>query len=256
MKINLYGYGFVGKVHYEILKDHHEINIIDPKYTELEQSNFVPDCCIVCVSTLEADDGACDMSNVINVVATISSTIPILIKSTISLEGWRDLKTKFPSHIINFSPEFLRASSALDDFKNMTVMYLSEERAQWWAKIFNPHWKDLQFIVAPPEELILMKYFRNSFLAIKVSFFNQVYDLCKATGVDYNEVAAGIAQDTRIGSSHTAVTDERGWGGMCFPKDTAAIINTANQFNVQLSLINEARKYNLEIRNEDITNRT
>jgi len=256
MKINLYGYGFVGKAHYEVLSKEHEINIIDPKFPEKEITDFVPEAAIVCVATPEGNNGSCDMSNVFAVLETISEATPVLIKSTISLEGWRTIKEQFPKHSINFSPEFLRAENFLDDFKNMTSMYLSEERAQWWAKIFNPFWNNLQFIVGRTEELILVKYFRNSFLATKVSFFNQVYDLCKAAGVDFTEVAAGIAQDSRIGSSHTDVTDTRGWGGMCFPKDTAAITKTAEQFGVKLSLIEEAIKYNTEIRNEDTINRT
>lgn len=254
MKINLYGYGFVGKAHYETLSKGHEVNIIDPKFPEKETTDFDPEAVIICVPTPEGNDGSCDMSNVYSVLEQLSETTPVLIKSTISLEGWRTIKERFPRHSINFSPEFLRAANFLNDFRNMTHIYLSEERAQWWAKIFNPFWKDLQFIVGRTEELILIKYFRNSFLATKVSFFNQVYDLCNATGVDFTEVAAGIAQDPRIGLSHTEITNNRGWGGMCFPKDTAAIIKTAEQFDINLSLITDAVRYNSEIRNEDTAN--
>lgn len=248
MKINLYGYGFVGKAHYETLKDANDVNIIDPLYPDLKNNDFNADAAIICVSTPQHDSGACNINNVYDVISNIDKDIPILIKSTISLEGWRAIKEGFPHHSINFSPEFLRESNYLDDFKNMKMMYLSEERAQWWAKLFNPHFEDLKFVVARTEELILTKYFRNAFLATKVSFFNQVYDLCEATGVDYIEVMNGIAQDPRIGFSHTQVTTERGWGGHCFPKDTSAIVKTADQFGVDLSLIKDARKYNEKIR--------
>jgi UDPglucose 6-dehydrogenase len=98
------------------------------------------------------------------------------------------------------------------------------------------------------EELILVKYFRNSFLANKVAFFNQVYDLCKATGVDYDKVAEGVGKDRRIGSSHTEVTEERGFGGHCFPKDIQAIIYTAKQNGVDLTLLQEALEYNKKVR--------
>lgn len=248
MKINIYGYGFVGKAHYEVLKDKNEINIIDPKYPDLEQRDFKLDAAIVCVATPQSNDGACDMKNIFDVLKSIPESVPVLIKSTISLEGWNEIRDRFPKHSVNFSPEFLRQDHYLDDFKNMSTMYLSEERATWWAKIFNPLWSNLQFVVGRPEELIMIKYFRNSYHAVKVSFFNQVYDLCEKTGLDFEEVRAGITQDARIGAAHSFVTQERGFGGHCLPKDSAAIIKTADNYNVDLTLIKNAREYNFKIR--------
>ena len=105
--------------------------------------------------------------------------------------------------------------------------------------------------VAKPEELILVKYFRNSFLATKVSFFNQIFDLCQSMDeVDYNTVRKLITVDERIGDGHSSVTEQRGFGGHCFPKDTQAIANTADKKNVDLSLLKEAIKYNNKIRKE------
>lgn len=248
MKINLYGYGFVGKAHYEVLKDNNEINIIDPKYPDLEQKEFEPTAAIICVSTPQSKNDECDMKNVYDVLENIPESVPVLIKSTISLEGWQTIKDQFPKHSINFSPEFLREAYYEDDFKNMQTMYLSEERATWWAKIFNPCWDDLQFVVGRTEELIMVKYFRNSYHAVKVGFFNQVYDLCEKIGLDFEEVRAGITQDTRIGASHSFVTEERGFGGHCLPKDSAAILETAKNHNIELSLIKESRNYNFKIR--------
>lgn len=248
MKINIYGYGFVGKAHYEVLHTVHDLNIIDPKYPDKEQKHFSPSAAIICASTPESKDGACDMKNVFDILETVPESVPVLIKSTISLEGWYNIKNCFPKHSVNFSPEFLRQDYYLEDFKNMSTMYLSEERATWWAKIFNPFWTDLQFVVGRPEELIMIKYFRNSYHAVKVSFFNQVYDLCEKTGVDFEEVRAGITQDTRIGPAHSMVTEERGFGGHCLPKDSAALLNTARAYEVDLSLIKEAKKYNRKIR--------
>jgi UDPglucose 6-dehydrogenase len=103
---------------------------------------------------------------------------------------------------------------------------------------------------AVPEELILAKYFRNSFLATKVAFFNQIHDLCANTGVEYAAVRHIVADDPRIGHSHTEVTDARGFGGHCFPKDTAAIVHTASLVDVDLSLIKQAISYNRKIRKE------
>ena len=249
MKILIAGHGFVGKAHHEKLKETHEVSIHDPALEhEADFSNI--EAVICCVSTPSHDNGSCNINNVYDIIEKTPKEVPILIKSTISLEGWIFLKETFPHHSLNFSPEFLRAENHLDDFENMNVLYLSEERATWWAKIFAPLWQDIKFVVARPEELILMKYFRNSFLALKVSFFNQVYDLCEATGVSFDEVKGGITQDERIGLSHSSVNETRGWGGHCFPKDTAALLKTAEKYNTDLSIIKEAINYNSLIRRE------
>ena len=249
MNINLYGYGFVGKAHYEVLRHGNYINIIDPKYPNLVVPEFEEECAIICVPTPELNTGSCDMSNVYDCIERISKDTPILIKSTISLEGWKFLKETFPDHKLCFSPEFLRAESYLEDMQTVSIIYLSEEHSSFWISVFEKV-LNAGFIVADPEELILIKYFKNAFLATKVSFFNQIYDMCKATGINYDAVAQGIAQDERIGFSHINITPERGWGGACFPKDTSAIINTANQYKVDLSLIKEACSYNKRIRKE------
>jgi len=77
-----------------------------------------------------------------------------------------------------------------------------------------------------------------------------VYDLCESTGVDYAAVKHMIAEDSRIGHSHTEVTEARGYGGHCFPKDTAAIVHTGDLAGVDLSLIKQAADYNHKIRKE------
>jgi UDPglucose 6-dehydrogenase len=248
MKISIYGYGFVGKAHYELLKGI-ERNIIDPQYKELEKENFDTEAAIVCVSTPSRADGSCEMKNVFEVIESIDKETPILIKSTISLEGWRMLKKTFPDHKITFSPEYLRAANYVEDLKNLTHMHISTDNAEYWANFFHKFYSDIRFIVASAEELILVKYFRNAFLATKVSFFNQIYDLCKKENINYDSVAAGIGQDARIGQSHTLVDpSERGWGGHCFPKDTKAIVSSAEKIGVELSLIKEAIEYNHRIR--------
>jgi UDPglucose 6-dehydrogenase len=77
-----------------------------------------------------------------------------------------------------------------------------------------------------------------------------MYDLCKATGVSYDMVSHVVTTDHRIGNSHTKVTKERGFGGHCFPKDTAAIVKTAELVDVDLELINSSIKYNKRIRKQ------
>ena len=87
-------------------------------------------------------------------------------------------------------------------------------------------------------------------MATKVSFFNQIYDLCDKTGIRYEDVARLVGQDDRIGMSHTGVTPDRGFGGHCFPKDTQAIVSTADRFDVGLDLIESSISYNKRIRKQ------
>jgi len=240
MRILIAGYGMVGKAHHELLKEQHDIEIYDPAlgYKHLK----APDAVIVCVSTPPRKDGACEMKNVFDVIET-SPDVPILIKSTISVEGWDMLVDAFPNRMLNFSPEFLRAESAVEDLQNTDLILVGGSDPFFWGKVFN-----LPVEIAEARELILAKYARNSFLALKVAFFNQMYDLCDALDVEYSAVAHYTGMDERIGYSHTYITDERGFGGHCFPKDINAFVKTAQRNNVELSILKEAVEYNRRIR--------
>lgn len=248
MKITIAGYGFVGQAHEAALKDTVEVTIYDPAlgYTDFG----TPAGMVVCVSTPQSEDGACYADNVIDVVGRVEPGTPVLIRSTVSLEGWQRLRELYPNHNLTFAPEFLRAASAVEDFLATREMYMGGDDVGFWHAVFRVAFDDDKFTtqIALPEELILAKYFRNSFLATKVAFFNQIYDLCAATGIEYELVRHVIAEDARIGHSHTNITTERGFGGHCFPKDTAAIVHTAALADVKLSLIQEAIAYNKRIK--------
>jgi len=254
MNIVIAGYGFVGKAHDEVLKNYYTTSIVDPIYNTNRVYDY-PDAdgVIIAVSTPKGLDNSCDMQNVLKVIRDTRISTPILIKSTISLEGWQTIKRIYPTHTIAFSPEFLRAASAIEDFANTENLYIGGDATDFWKDIFVTSFKwviDIQTQFSP-EELILTKYFENSFLATKVAFFNQIYDLCQASNINYNNVAYLVGSDHRIGYSHTDVTNERGFGGHCFPKDTNAILHTADSFGVNLSILREAVFYNKTIRTVD-----
>lgn len=251
MDIMIAGYGFVGRAHEALLKKQHNVPIYDPN---LGYGNWWknPDGVIICVSTPEADDGSCDMSNVIDVINNINIDVPILIKSTVSLEGWRQLKFMFPNHKLAFSPEFLRAATAIEDFLNSRLIYIGGDSVSFWHALFRVAFNDSEFTtqVGDPEGLILAKYFRNAFLATKVNYFNQIHDLCESAGINPEEVLHVVSSDERIGHSHTHVSKERGFGGHCFPKDTLAILHTGETYGVDLTIIREAVEYNKRVRKE------
>ena len=248
MKIGIAGYGFVGKAHEGVLKDYHDLIIYDPAlghYGDLRHADAI----IICVSTPEGSHGGCHMDNVLAVVKD-NPNVPILIKSTISIEGWNMLEHMFPHTSLTFSPEFLRAASALDDFKNNNTILLGGGNTSFWADIFITAMGKINISVAKPKELILTIYARNSFLALKVAYFNQINDLCESLGVDYEQVRLYTTIDDRIGESHTTITDERGFGGHCFPKDTKAFTVTANQNKANLTILEQAINYNNSVRKD------
>ena len=247
MKIGIAGYGYVGQAHEAALKDYHEILISDPAlghYADLKHADAI----IVCVSTPQGSHGGCHMDNVFSVLKDLRLDQHVLIKSTISIEGWDMLLHMFPNTSLTFSPEFLRAETALEDFKNNNTILLGGSNTSFWADIFITAMGKINISVANPKELILTKYARNSFLALKVAYFNQINDLCTKLNLDYEQVRQYTTIDERIGESHTMITDERGFGGHCFPKDTSAFINTAKLNGSDLTILKEAIEYNQRIR--------
>lgn len=246
MKIGIAGYGFVGQAHQLILEDYNEILISDPDkghYADLQYADAI----IVCVSTPPRANGSCEVANVFNVIDH-APDVPILIKSTMSVEGWRSIRDAFPKHNLTFSPEFLRAAHWQEDALNNKEWYMGGDGTSFWAELFVTALGNINVAIDCPENLVAAKAIRNSFLALKVSFFNQVYDYCEAHGLDYGAVAEVIGADERIGHSHTTITKERGYGGHCFPKDVRAVIRSGQAYNARLTLLEEADAYNTIIR--------
>lgn len=250
--ILLVGYGFVGKAYFEAFKLTEDIEIIDPMYNDNKISDY-PEAegIIICVPTPQSEDGSCNMSYVLSVVSECHTSIPIMIKSTISLEGWKILKEKFPNHSITFSPEFLRAATATADVLATRNVIIAGGDEAFWYEVYDEAFPGVKVYYLEPEEAITVKYFRNSFLATKVAFFNQIYDFCEKLDLDYRYVREAIALDDRIGPSHTYVfEDSRGFGGYCFPKDTAALLSTSKILGVDLSILEAAVIYNNDITND------
>ena len=236
--IGVIGFGFVGQAYaYLLLKNGFEVRVIDPKYNNNKPEN--EEAYIVCVPTPSNEDGSCNGDIVKEVISKLDK--PVLIKSTISPEVWNDIE----ANNLTFSPEFLRANNNIYDIDVNINVYLSRTGDhEYWEWVFGKCGKTT--VVGPVKELITFKYMVNSFLATKVSFFNQVFDYCEDEGMNFEIVRKLLSMDNRIGESHTGVTEKRGWGGHCFPKDTSAITKHTDK----LTLIQHAIDYNNRIRNK------
>jgi UDPglucose 6-dehydrogenase len=256
MKIIVAGYGFVGKAVVNTLKHTHNCIIVDPKYTPNTVSQHLDaDGVIVCVNTPTLSNGMCDVSNVREVLDGIPTNIPVLIKSTILPNELQKIIEDYQSHAICYSPELLRAKSSDFDFENQTFMILGgNDDNGFWQDLFSPLLSKCKiFFRCSVVEAAMVKYTINSFLATKVAFFNQIYDLCNSNGSDYEIVRQILTHDNRIGSSHTlvpGVDGERGFGGHCFPKDTKTFLNYAADLNNPLSILETASLYNKTVRKD------
>jgi len=254
--IALFGYGFVGRAIFAGLKRSSFVTF-DPALTSDRIGNYKPTAfssAIIAVSTPSREDGSCNGDNVRNVISEIPVQVPILIKSALSLEEWRRIKSEFPQHKVGFSPEFLRGEHAIEDFANEKFQIFGSDSAEVldnFTDVWLQSFPDMKFDYCSAEEAILVKYAENSFLALKVGFFNHLKELSDLAGVDFENVRRCLTTDTRIGPDHSHVpgTDGKlGWGGHCLPKDTSAMIATSKSLGYDYAILNAAIKYNNKIR--------
>ena len=137
------------------------------------------------------------------------------------------------------NPEFLREGSAIEDFMrpDRVVIGTEGERArEVMAALYRPlALREVPLVVTSLESAELTKYAANAFLATKISFINEMADLCEQLGADVQDVARGMGLDRRIG--RTFLHPGPGYGGSCFPKDTAALVRTAQQARVPLRIV-------------------
>jgi UDPglucose 6-dehydrogenase len=254
-EIIIAGYGFVGKAVGRALEDKNIIQIIDPKINDSIVSDYkYADGLIICVGTPSTETGDCDVSQIYQVIDTVPIHIPILIKCTVRPDYLVKIMTDYPNHSICYSPEFLRAATANKDFLNQTYMVIGgDDPEDFWQSLFKTSLPNCNlFFNSSIVEASVIKYATNCFLSTKVSFFNQLYDVCEANGADYGLVRQILTHDSRIGNSHTLVPGpdmSRGFGGACFPKDTNAFIKYADSLNTPVTVVESAVQYNKTIRN-------
>ena len=194
-------------------------------------------------------DGHADLSYVYDVARRIAGSVKgftvVITKSTVPVgtgdEVERIIREANPAADIAVvsNPEFLREGAAIEDFKrpDRIVIGIEDERARAvMTEVYRPLYLNkapLVFTARRTSELI--KYAANAFLAMKITFINEIADLCEAVGSDVQDVAHGIGLDKRIGSKFLHAGP--GYGGSCFPKDTLALVKTAQDYGSPLRLI-------------------
>ena len=253
------GHGFVGKaVDYGFSSSKIEKFIIDPKYgtkiEDLVDKNI--DVTFVCVPTPMKEDGDIDSSIVEECIHYLKQNVSgfIVIKSTVTPIILDRFINCISATRIVYNPEFLMEKSANEDFVNpfMHIFGGSLEATREVERIYNEYslCKSCPVYHMSAVEASLVKYGINTFLATKVAWFNQFYDMVERFGGNYGTVIRGITTDKRVGSSHTTVPGfdgKRGFGGACFPKDSAAFLKLSEQ---SFSILNEVIQVNNDLRKE------
>ena len=235
--IGILGFGFVGQAVANAFRPYNNrVWTVDPilgnDISLLYDKNRTPDKLIdfvfVCVPTPSLDSGEIDARIVQRCTDDIlrNTDAIVIIKSTVT-PGLIPTASR-----VVYNPEFLTEANAEEDFINAEYHILGGDPAacgdvmELYRVQSNLLHKD--FIVMTKQEASLVKYATNAFLATKVTFFNQLYDLANRCGADYQMIVDTVTSDKRIGEGHTKVGDrgrKRGYGGACLPKDVNALFH-------------------------------
>ncbi len=248
-----------------------EIPIYEPGLEELINNNreagrlqFITDTnygvqnsevIFIAVGTPEDTDGSADLSQVLAVAASIGkvmngpkivvnkSTVPV---GTADLVGQEIAKyTNIPCDVVS-NPEFLKEGSAIEDFMKpdrVVIGTSSVESAEVMRDLYAPFVRtNNPILVMDVRSAEVTKYAANAFLATRVSFMNEIANLCEAVGADVNNVRRGIGTDQRIGSSF--LFPGVGYGGSCFPKDVRALMKTSAQYESPLRIVSAVDEVN------------
>ena len=203
-------------------------------------------------------DGFADLSYVYAAAAEIAQSLQgytvIITKSTVPVGTSREVERiiKKSNEKADFSaasnPEFLREGAAIDDFKrpDRVVVGTNDERArQVMRELYRPlYLSETPVLFTSRETSELIKYAGNAFLATKITFINEMADLCEKVGANIQDVSKGIGLDGRIGRKFLHAGP--GYGGSCFPKDTLALTRTANEYGAPTQIVEAVVKINDE----------
>jgi UDPglucose 6-dehydrogenase len=239
---------------------------VDPKHNSTntieDLIKFKPDAVFVAVPTPQLASGECNTEILEGVMQQLNTSkgLLVIVKSTVPAYKLQKIQEECINIRIVYNPEFLTEKNYIDDFVNpaMHVFGGMNKDTDAVEKLYLEH-SDCAECPVYKTDLItasMVKYCINSFLATKVTFMNEMYDVLKAArGADWNTFTNIIANDPRIGSSHMRVPGadgQRGYAGSCFPKDTAAlawfareILNTQfTQLETSIAINDKLRKTN------------
>jgi UDPglucose 6-dehydrogenase len=228
--------------------------------TDLAEAIRASRAIFIAVGTPPKPDGSADLRYVEEVARTIAKYMNgpklVITKSTVPIGTGRmierilrEAENGHQGTVVS-NPEFLREGSAIEDFMKpdrVVIGASDEESIELMKEIYAPlHSLEIPFVVTNVESSELIKYAANGFLATKISFINEIAVLCELLGGDVQHVARGIGLDSRIGPKFLQAGP--GFGGSCFPKDTAAVADIARRFGYDFQIIEAVLRVNESIK--------
>lgn len=223
--------------------------------TELKEAVDFAEIIFLALPTPPGEDGSADLSYVLNVSSQIADLVNdykiVITKSTVPVGTADKIKKIFEEKNKSFvdivsNPEFLREGFAVDDFMKpdrIVIGTKSEKAKKILTQLYKPFVRQGNPIIFMDERSSeLTKYAANAFLALKISFMNEIANLCERTGADVDMVRIGIGSDERIGKRFLFAGI--GYGGSCFPKDVLALHYTASEYNYDFKILNAVMQVN------------
>ena len=259
-KIGIIGQGFVGNAVAQKFQQYYEILTYDLDETKANATEEeVLSCNIVflCLPTPMKETGECDISIVAGVlrkIINLNQPKVVVIKSTVPPLTVESFNKITPKNIqIVFNPEFLTERNAVEDYNNQKRIILGGPRPATTTlkRIFSKVFPKADIIKTDSTHAEMVKYLTNTFLSTKVSFANEIYQLCEKVGIDYDKVVEYATYDERLGKSHWMVPGhdgDFGYGGHCFPKDLSALIHLAQRFGTITNVLEAVQQTNDEVR--------
>lgn len=265
MNLGIIGQGFVGSAVYEGMKSHFNVFTFDinGKCTESSLFNLIEkvDTTFLCLPTPMKKSGECDLSIVRNCLSQVDMIVKslnkkefiVIIKSTIPPGTTEKLNRENENLNIVFNPEFLTEANAVEDYKNQNRIIVGGERpySSRVKKIFEKAFPKVPIVKTSSTIAEMIKYVTNTFLATKVSFANEMFQICEGLNIDYDKVIEYARYDDRLGNSHWSVPGpdgDFGFGGHCFPKDVAALKYVADEMNISTTVLTSTLSKNSEVR--------
>ncbi len=223
--------------------------------TQLAEAAPGSDFVFIAVGTPQGEDGSADLSNLWAVVDQLAPVLEpqtvVVIKSTVPVGTNAQVTRRLEQQLgrpvdVASNPEFLKEGSALEDCikpDRVVVGVRRDEVARRLQRLYAPFLRtDRPFLVMSPESAEMTKYAANAMLATKISFINEMANLCQALGADINDVRRGIGHDARIGFAF--LFPGLGYGGSCFPKDVRALQAMARQLGLQPRILEAVDQVN------------
>ena len=257
--IGIIGQGFVGNAVYQKFKSYYEVSTYDldsSKCNATEQETLSNEIIFICLPTPMDRDGSCNVDLIKEALRKCSlsdSVKTVVIKSTVSPGTTAKLNSLYPLFDIIFNPEFLTEANAVNDFNNQNRIILGGPRPattvmrQVYSKVF----PKAHIIKTDSTHAEMVKYLTNTFLATKVSFANEIYQICNGLRVDYDKVVEYATLDDRLGKSHWNVPGpdgDFGFGGHCFPKDLQALLNLSEDLDTENNVLCATQETNNNVR--------